>query len=135
MIGPVPSPVRWIRAGSSLALPTWRTLSGSIITSSPMTRSIAVIPTKRYSAARTPTTRPRAKHDERGLGQFRRLQRNRTHVKPAVCAVGAIKKKNREEQKRSRTQKRENQRRMLQAFVIHLHGHDHHGKSRNRPYQ
>src|ERR1700730_7381227 len=79
--------------------------------------------------------KPREKQDERGLRQFRRLQRNRAHMKPAMRAVGAIKKKNGDEQKRRKSEKQENQRRMLQAFVVHLRGHHHHGESRNRPYQ
>ena len=79
--------------------------------------------------------KPREKQDERGLGQFRRLQRNRTDVKPAVRAVGAIKKKNRDEQQRGEAQKRENQRRMLQALVVHLHREHHRAESRNGPHQ
>src|SRR5713226_10656497 len=49
-------------------------------------------------------------------------------------AVGAIKKENRDEQKHRKSEKQENQRRMLQAFVVHLRGHDHHNESRNAPY-
>src|ERR1700675_3941332 len=79
--------------------------------------------------------KPREKQDERGLSQFRRLQRKRADVKPAMRAVGAIKKKNGDEQKRRKSEKQENQRRMLQAFVVHFRGHDHHGESRNGPDQ
>ena len=50
-------------------------------------------------------------------------------------AMSAIKKKNGDQQKRRKPEKQENQRRMLQALVVHLRGHDHHGESRNRPYK
>ena len=79
--------------------------------------------------------KPCEKQDEHGLRQFRRLQRNWAHVKPAMRAVRAIKKENGDEQKRGQAEKRENQRRMLQALVVHLHRHDHRGQSRDGPYQ
>ena len=79
--------------------------------------------------------KPRQIQDQRGLSQFRGLQRNRPHVKPAMRPVRAIQKKDRDQQQRSQSKKRENHRRMLQPFVVHLHGHDHDHESRNRPYQ
>ena len=79
--------------------------------------------------------KPRQKQDQRRLGQLRRLQRYRTHMKPAMRPVRAIQKKHRNQKKTGRPQKRKNQRRMLQPLVIHLHRQNHRGESRHRKHQ
>src|ERR1700722_4593899 len=79
--------------------------------------------------------KPGKKKNERRLSQLRRLQRHWTNMKPAMRSMRPIQKKHRDQQQRCKPEKRKYQRRMLQPFVIHLHGHNHYSESRDRPDQ
>ena len=50
-------------------------------------------------------------------------------------AVGAIEKEDGDQKKRGEAEQREDERRVLEALVVHLHGDDHGGQSGDRPDQ
>jgi len=71
--------------------------------------------------------------NQRGFGDFRRLEGKRAPVKPAVCVMRTVKEENRNQHQRSQAEQRKYNRRMLVATVIDLHGYDHSHHSRNGP--